>query len=71
MRAFDIAVGSIRNIIIRNELKLLGEKTIQGLPLANSMSFSRYIPELFIRMIAIGEENSKIARNVSNGGKLL
>ena len=56
LQAVKISTNAINNIEIKNSVSSVAERLTRGVKLSKSLEESPYLPKLFIRMLAVGEE---------------
>ncbi len=60
VNATEITARSIKNVVYKNKIRLLGKDVEKGIPIAESLKDSPYFSNLLVSMIAIGEKTAQI-----------
>ncbi len=64
--AITFAEGSLQNIHLKNIIREVSTKMIEGVPLSSQMAKYRELPPIFVRMVHIGEESGSLAAMLSH-----
>lgn len=60
LRALEMSAASVPNLEVRNFLNHVRQRVIDGELFSASLRGSRYVPNMVVRMIAIGEESGNL-----------
>ncbi len=60
LRALELSTASVPNLVVRDFLNHVRQRVTDGELFSASMRGSRYVPNMVVRMIAIGEESGNL-----------
>ncbi len=58
--ALDICIGTIDNVVVKSDIKVVKDKIVQGKTLAEPLSKITYFPDMISSMISVGEQTGNI-----------